>query len=381
MNGLKAFHVMSNHDYQDWLDKKKSSLDCKTFFPKAESPYFYVSTNETRLLVLELEKLHTILETKISSYDSFIQNQIFQSCLIDEIQSTNSIEQINSTRHDIFYILNDISKRSQNTKIKSIILAYQALLYSEHTKIQSLEDVRLEYDNVISKTLKSSDKLDSPLFRKKPVYVSDGMKTIHTGFPPEEINQGMSEFLNVYNDESLSIYERLILSHFLLETIHPFYDGNGRFGRYLCSKALMESNSPSSSFLFATSIQKEKAKYYKAFKEARDPRNGGDLETFMIPMLNVLKNGIRLKINELEEKDAQVKKIIDQYASLATTNAKKNIIRILAYGNVYTHFGLNSKEIMDAAGVSKRTLAYFNQEFNNNLIHLDLGRYSYIKLK
>lgn len=45
----------------------------------------------------------------IESFSQFVKHQIVQSFLIGKIETTNKIENIYSTRYDIFKIINDVS--------------------------------------------------------------------------------------------------------------------------------------------------------------------------------------------------------------------------------------------------------------------------------
>jgi Fic family protein len=75
-------------------------------------------------------------------------------------------------------------------------------------------------------------------FRKLPgtaLRNSDSGKTIYT--PPqdiERIHQLVSNFETYINNSGISDLDPLVklaIIHFQFESIHPFYDGNGRTGR------------------------------------------------------------------------------------------------------------------------------------------------------
>ena len=81
-----------------------------------------------------------------------------------------------------------------------------------------------------------NDLPDGIYFRHGDVYVANGIKNIHIGIAGEEnINRLMEEFVNFYNSKNDTLI-KMILCHFMFEYIHPFYDGNGRLGRFLFSK-------------------------------------------------------------------------------------------------------------------------------------------------
>ena len=74
------------------------------------------------------------LDNLVNSFSFFARNQIIQSFLIDEIEATNKIEKINSTKHNILSIIDNIST-SKEKKIISIANAYKLLLESKGNKI------------------------------------------------------------------------------------------------------------------------------------------------------------------------------------------------------------------------------------------------------
>ena len=78
-------------------------------------------------MVISLNKKILGLDFIINSFTEFSKKQIIQSFIIDEIESTNKIENIFSTKYDIFKIISEASK-SKEKKIISIANAYQYLL-------------------------------------------------------------------------------------------------------------------------------------------------------------------------------------------------------------------------------------------------------------
>lgn len=228
----------------------------------------------------------------INSFIDFNKNQIIQSFLIDEIESTNKIESIFSTRHDIFSIISNISV-SNDKKIISISNSYKELLESSGKKINTLEDIRFLYNVILKKALEKDDLLDGRYFWKKDVFISNGLENIHSGIQGEEnIEKCMNEFIYLYNSHN-EILTKLILSHFMFEYIHPFYDGNGRVGRYLFSNELYLETNSYFSFLISSSFMHEKNKYYKAFKEANDKYEFGCLNSYVEIILNIFLNQVQ----------------------------------------------------------------------------------------
>ena len=363
----KLSHTLTKIEFEKYIDNIKNNPDTLHFFTNTTTPYFFLLNNEITLKLIELHSQSWHFDNLLNSFSDFAKNLIIQSFLIEEIESTNSIENIHSTKHDIFYLLNNYSS-SPNKKIISITNSYKLLLSNKHSNISKLEDIRTIYDELMYHSLSEKDIPDGKYFRKGSVSISDGNKDIHNGFYPEEnINEAMYEFLNLYNTKSIDIYERLIISHFLLETIHPFYDGNGRLGRYLISKHLFEEESYSS-LLVSTSINKNKKKYYKAFKETRSYHEHGSLNSFVEKILEILIEGFT------EANDVLIKKklmIENRKPPFELSKSETMLYTLLSEASLLSDYGVNNQEILNNCNTSKRTLEYFLNKLRKNDLLLD----------
>ena len=232
------------------------------FFQDTDTPYFFLPDRQTAKIFLQLHKDQWEFDSIFNSFSVFGQKQLVQSFLIDEIQSTNKIENIQSTRHDIFDLIQKQSNNS-NKKLRFIVNGYLLLLNENEVPPSDLKEVRQIYDQLLKGAVEKENKPDGELFRKNPVYITNGLKNVHRGFWPEEaVNRGMQEFLDFYNDQNSDLFERLIISHFLIETIHPFYDGNGRLGRFLLIQKYFRETGSYLAFAVSTALNKRKSAYY-----------------------------------------------------------------------------------------------------------------------
>ena len=139
-----------------------------------------------------------------------------------------------------FYCFSIISNTSisSDRKIISIANSYKHLLKSKGNKITSVKEIRELYDVILNNAILKKDLPDGKYFRKGNIYVSNGLKILHAGTSGEEnIIKEMNEFIKLYNS-NIDTITKMILCHFIFENIHPFYDGNGRIGRYLFSNGL-----------------------------------------------------------------------------------------------------------------------------------------------
>lgn len=376
MSVKSDYFKMEKDIFDRYLNDLKNSKD--TLFV-LDKKYFYYQSIENFNLIISLNKKMGQIDLLISSLSSFTKSQILQSFLIDEIEATNKIENIQSTRHDIFYILNNDGIVNKDKEIKFISNAYKNLLQLENSPVSTLQDLRDLYDVVLKDAIDKEERPDGKYFRKNEVCVSDGIKPIHYGVHGEEnINRFMLEFLNLYNCDT-ELFTKLILSHFIFEYVHPFYNGNGRFGRFLFTKELFKETNSMCSFLISTAFETEKTKYYKAFKVADDRYQFGCLNQYLKTITEILNDYFDKTLNTLKDNISRLNNLI---IPEGFTKSEIKVYKLLGEATIYSTYGVSNEEIMDQTGISKRTLIYSLNKFKASDMIEDtkVGKTTYHKL-
>jgi len=113
-------------------------------------------------------------------------------------------------------------------------------------------------------------------FRSLPgTVIRDGAgRLVHTPPPPDLIPELMAAYERFVNDPGAFPADPLVkmaLQHHQFESIHPFYDGNGRTGRivnvlYLVKEGLLDSPV----LYMSRQIVRTKAEYYRLLRTVRD---------------------------------------------------------------------------------------------------------------
>lgn len=110
----------------------------------------------------------------------------------------------------------------------------------------------------------------------------------YRGAPPEDCGFLLEKLCGWLNDDNLRPKENLIafgviravLAHLYLEWIHPFGDGNGRTGRLLEFRILLEHNMPSvCAHLLSNHYNNTRSEYYRQLD--RTSKSGGDVFPFL----------------------------------------------------------------------------------------------------
>ena len=264
---------------------------------------------------------HTLLQEKImenskkiislSNPNKFPQiaiKGIINKILSNELYKTNKIEGIESSKSQIYSSLKENGKlNKKENKLDGVIKKYKDIMennFKDTQHIESLSSFRKIYDEMFKEFEKSGDyKLDGKYFRKDTVKVINGLgNTIHIGINGEEvIEKNIEDLIQFMNRKDIPFLVKASISHFFFEYIHPFYDGNGRFGRYLLSLYLARKLDILTAFSVSYSISKNLDDYYKSFVEVEDVNNYGEITFFVENILKTIKSGQEMIIELLSD--------------------------------------------------------------------------------
>ena len=112
----------------------------------------------------------------------------------------------------------------------------------------------------------------------------------------------------------------VIISHFLSEWARPFYDGNGRTGRYLPVPYLSRPLSTLTVLSASRSIAESRSSYYWAFRVVEDTLNHGKLTHFVLTMLEYVDTAQRHVPSDLEARQGQLEITVAAIDELAKSS-------------------------------------------------------------
>jgi len=187
---------------------------------------------------------------------------------LQEAQSSSEIENIITTQDALY---KQELQTSISDPVAKEVAHYAAALRSGHDKVKRQGALTLNTILEVQETLEGN----RAGFRKTPGTVLKNDRTGEIVFEPptpELVPQYMSDLEHFINSEqTLDPLVCMALIHHQFETIHPFYDGNGRTGRIINILYLVLAGLLDTPILYLSRyINQTKLEYYTELQNARD---------------------------------------------------------------------------------------------------------------
>ncbi len=235
--------------------------------------------------------------------------------------------------------------------------------------IDSLSSFRKIYDEMFEDFEKSANyKLDGKYFRKDIVRVINGLgNIIHIGVNGEEaIEKNIESLIEFINRKDIPFLVKASIVQFFFEYIHPFYDGNGRFGRYLLSLYLARKLDNLTAFSVSYSISRNLDDYYKSFVEVEDVNNYGEITFFVENILKTIKSGQEMIIELLNDSVMKFKHSMEILNELTKDLSEKEniILQIYLQNYLFNDFEeITNVELTSIIGdLTQQTINKYTQE-------------------
>lgn len=254
--------------------------------------------------VMKAEQKARSLLAELKGFANIMPNQeiLINAVVLQESKDSSEIENIVTTK-DLLYkaLAETVTKVDGATKE---VMFYREAVYKGLALIKAHGFLSINDVVQIQKILVQND----AGIRTLPGTALVNDKTNQVVYTPpqdketiQRLLQSLFEYLNGA-DDSLA---KLAVIHFQFESIHPFYDGNGRTGRIINILYLIMKGHLDLPILYLSSwIIKNKDKYYELLQNVRD---GGEWENWILFVLN----GIEETSRETLQKIKDIKNLLD----------------------------------------------------------------------
>ncbi|WMB29840.1 Fic family protein [Streptococcus didelphis] len=251
---LKIVKYNNNDDNKQEYQKRFSTIGViktemypslmKRDLPKERDyPLFVVPLLEVQLLSQQIQENSNTIKELANALPAIAKEQFYKEQLYKSIIDTNEIEGVKTTRKEVSEAFKALSQKGKNHKIRllSTVRMYHDIITQEDLRIDSINIIREIYDNLTDGEIEGDNALDGYLFRDGYINILDENTGKLEHLPPTEektILIMLSSWISFINDRTVPFLIKASLSHFFFENVHPFYDGNGRTGRYILSRYL-----------------------------------------------------------------------------------------------------------------------------------------------
>ena len=276
----------------------------RTGLATATGELFIAVPRELSLIAERVLRRERAISLAFDRLPGIARKAILDDLMVEEVVSSNGLERVRSTKRQVIDSLK--AERSGNRRRRPHRFAGFAQLYEDIAEQRAVRpktpaEIRAIYDRVMSGEELGEIAVDGGLFRRGGVdIVGDGGTVIHSGIEGEAaIEAALRDLLAFADDPDVPALYSAIASHFYFEYVHPFYDGNGRCGRYLLALYLSRPLSPLTSLSLSKTLYEHGDAYYRSFREAEKPMNHAELTFFVMNILENIQEAQALLENRL----------------------------------------------------------------------------------
>jgi len=328
---------------------------------------------ETKKILRKLASTHRAL-AELKGIVSRIPNEniLINTLGLQEAKDSSAIENIITTQDDIYKAT--LSFNGFKSLDAKEVQNYISALKKGFSQIK--KKGILTNNDIIR--IQSELEKNNAGFRKVP---GTALKNVSTGeivyTPPQDYDTILDLMKNLeqfINDNSISDFDPLVkmgIIHYQFESIHPFYDGNGRTGRIINVLYLVMNDLLDLPILYLSRyIIQNKADYYKLLQEVRVTENWENWILYMLNAVEQISKETLILIGEITN-------LMAEYKTLLRNNYKFYSHELL--NNLFKHPYTKIEFIEDDLGVSRITASkYLNKLAKDGLLRKEkLGTGNY----
>ncbi len=324
---------------------------------------------ETKHILKQLARSHRAL-AELKGFADMIPNKniLINAITINEAKDSSEIENIITTHDELFKAMSGENYKSPAAKE---VVNYRTAIWHGYNLVKEKgflsTNMIIEIQGLIESNRAGIRKLPGTVLRNEATG-----EVVYT--PPSGEQEILSLLVNIEqyinNDyDNIDPLVKLAIIHYQFESIHPFYDGNGRTGRivnilYLVLKELLDSP-----ILYLSKfIIRNKSAYYKLLQEVTVQ---GKWEEWILFILQ----GIEETANETLMLVKEINGLLENTAEKIKNELPKIYSRELV-DLIFFEFYTKISYIEDGLGVSRKTAAKYLSDLEEEgyLISEKIGR-------
>lgn len=324
---------------------------------------------ETKMVLKQLARSHRTL-AELKGFADMIPNKniLINAVTINEAKDSSEIENIVTTHDELFKVMSGESYKNPAAKE---VVNYRSALWHGYKLVKEkgflATNMIIEIQQLIESNRAGIRKLPGTVLRNE--VTGEVIYTPPTG--EQEILSLLSNLEKYINNDydNIDPLVKLAVIHYQFESIHPFYDGNGRTGRiinvlYLVLKELLDSP-----ILYLSKfIIRNKSAYYKLLQEVTTKGNWEEWILFILQGIEETAEETLILVKEintlLENTAEQIKEALPKIYS-------RELVDLIFY-EFYTKISY----IQDGLNVSRKTASTYLSSLEDTgfLVSEKIGR-------
>lgn len=307
------------------------------------------------------------------------ENILINTLTLQEAKDSSEVENIVTTNDDLYKADLNLKDTIINASTKEVLNYRQALqtgfAAARKTKLLTLNDI---------KKIQQELETNNAGFRAVPgTKLKNALgETVYT--PPQDhydikrLMDNLEKYINISDMQDIDPLIKMAVIHHQFESIHPFYDGNGRTGRIIAILYLVINQLLDLPILYLSRyITHNKGEYYRLIQQIRDratKSNSKEWEQWILFMLKGVEETDDETIRLVKGISALMAEYKQTLRPLLGKNYKNDLLNNLFF-HPYTKIEFIMKDMM----VQRKTATkYLDMIVNAGLLEkIKMGRSNY----
>lgn len=276
------------------------------------------------------------------------QTILINALSLQEAKDSSQIENIVTTHDELYRADAGSSSVSNQTKE---VQRYKEALYTGFRLVNEHKLLLKKHIVEIQKVLEDND---AGIRSQSGTVLKNDKSGEIIYMPPQnhetlqELMDNLEQYINTPELDDFDVLVKMAIIHYQFESIHPFYDGNGRTGRIVNILFLMLNDLLELPILYLSSyIIKTKNDYYRLLDEVR---TADAWQEWIIYILSGVEETAKDSINLIDEINTLMQETKEKLSSELPKIYSKDLLELL-FSHPYTKIGF----LVDELSITRKT--------------------------